>query len=113
MLTKANTTTDELLTRIPEVDAFLTPRMITTAGHEGPFVANSGDKVTLTTEAADDLNMLNLRSSVIPATMIIDMDKNLGMSDVLGMGVKDLDFTYTNAAADGALKLYEQILTTY
>lgn len=113
VLTKANTTTDEVWTRIPEVNAYLTPRMITTAGHEGPFVANSGDKVTLTTEAADDLNMLRYTSPVIPATAIIDFDKALNMQDLLNMGVKDLDFTYTNGTADGKLRLYEQVIATY
>ena len=110
---KANGTTDEIWSRIPGAQAFLTPRMITTAAHEGPFVAAVGDKVTLTTEAADDLNALSLRSPVIPATAIIDLDKNLMMTDMLNMGVKDLDFTFTNGTVSGALKVYEQVLRTY
>lgn len=106
-------TTDELWSRIPDAQPMVSANMITTAAHEGPFVAASGDKVTLTTEAANDTNSLSLRSPVIPATAIIDLDKNLMMTDMLNMGVKDLDFTFTNASVTGALKLYEQVLRTY
>lgn len=111
--TKAATTTDEIWTRVPGVKPLLTPDMITTAGHEGPFVGTTGDKLTLTTEAADDLNTLALHSRVIPATAIIDLDKNLMMTDLLNMGVKDLDFKFTNGTVSGALRLYEQVVRNY
>ena len=103
-------TTDEIWSRIPDGDAFVTGAITNTTS---AWATSVGDKVTLTTVAADDLNMLSLRSPVIPATAIIDLDKNLMMTDMLNMGVKDLDFTFTNASVTGALKVYEQVLRTY
>ena len=108
--TQANTADDDIYTRIPDATPFASP---ITAPTVAPYVAMTGDKALLTTDAADDLNELSLRSQVIPATAIIDLDKNLMMTDVLNMGVKDLDFTFTNGTVAGALKLYEQVLATY
>lgn len=108
--TQANTAHDDIYTRIPSVVAMATP---ITAPTVSPYTAVTGDQVVLTSDAADDDNILSLKSRVIPATAIIDLDKNLMMTDLLNMGVKDLDFTFTNGTASGALKVYEQVLTTY
>lgn len=107
---KANTTTDEIWTRIPDVMPMISPDMITTAAHEAPFVGHSGDKVTVTTEAADDLNTVMLRSPVIPGCVFFDFDKWKDMNDLLPMGVKDLDLTFTNATATGKLRVFEQTI---
>lgn len=108
--TQANTAHDDIYTRIPDG---IGAASAITAPTVAPYVAMTGDKALLTTDAADDLNVLSLRSRVIPATTIIDLDKTLMMTDMLNMGVKDLDFTFTNATAAGALKLYEQVTAVY
>jgi hypothetical protein len=110
MRLKANGTTDEIWTRIPDVIPTLSPNMLTTAAHEGPFCAASGDKVTVTTEAADDLNTLTLRSPVIPCTAFWSFDKDLSMRHLMNMDVNEITSVVTNGGAAGALSLHEEVL---
>ncbi len=110
MRLKANGETDEIWTRIPDVIPAISPNMITTAGHEAPFCAASGDKVTVTTEAADDLNTLTLMSPVIPCSAFFNFDKDLSMRHLLDMDVNEIATIVTNGGAGGALSLHEEVL---
>lgn len=107
---KANTTTDEIWCRMPDVIPTLSPDMITTAAHEGPFVSTVGDKVTVTTEAADDLNTLTLTSPVIPCSAFFNFDRDLSMRHLMNMDVNELTTVITNGGAGGALSLHEEVL---
>lgn len=107
---KAVGTTDEIWTRMPDVIPTLSPNMITTAAHEGPFCAASGDKVTVTTEAAADLNTLTLTSPVIPCSAFFGFDQDLSMRHLMNMDVNELTTVVTNGGAGGALSLHEEVL---
>jgi len=103
----ANTATDEIWTRIPDL---MPSAHAVTSPTVAPMCSISGDKLTVTTDAGDDLNYLNLQSHVIPATVIFDFDKWKDLNSLLPMGVKDLDLTFTNATASGKLRVYEQTI---
>lgn len=110
VLLKANGTTDEIWTRMPDVIPTISPNMITTAAHEGPFASTVGDKVTVTTEAADDLNTLTLTSPVIPCTAAFQFDKSMSMRHLMNMDVNEIVTVVTNGGAGGALSLHEEVL---
>ncbi len=107
MYLKCQTATDELWTRVPAPY----PYMI--AG-TGPTIApyftalGNGDKVTITTDAANDVNLIDIRSPVIPAVAVIDLDKDGSLQNMQWCGAKDLDVILTNGGADAAVQIIEQ-----
>lgn len=103
--TKANTATDEIWTRVPAPIAQVT-------GGTSPTIAavtsNVGDKVTLTTDAADDLNVLNVRSNVLPGCIVLDFDLDESLRQMQPCSAKDMDIILTNGGAGGAVQFIEQ-----
>lgn len=100
-------TTDELWTRIPS------PRPFMLAG-TGPTVApyfttlGNGDKVTITTDAANDVNLVRINSDVLPAMAVLDFDQDESLMNMQYQGVKDLEVILTQGGADGAVQIIEQ-----
>jgi len=108
ILTMAKTTHDEYYSRIPDIDEALFSAKTTTS--EDVALAIDGDKVTMSTQTADDEGILRLGSSVIPTCAIIDFDENLSMKHLLPMTLKKLQLEFENAGAGGAVQIYEQIV---
>jgi hypothetical protein len=100
-------TTDELWTRIPAP----IPLMIAgTAPTVAPYFGTlgNGDKVTITTDAANDVNLIRIGSNVLPATAIFDFDMDGLFQNLQWAGVGDLDLVLTNGGAGGAVQIIEQ-----
>ncbi|HWQ95926.1 MAG TPA: hypothetical protein VN368_01000 [Candidatus Methylomirabilis sp.] len=103
----AATTTDELWTRIPAARPIITP---ITSPTTAPFSAalSSGDKVTVTTDAQADNNILDVYSDVLPAAVVIDLDRDGSLMNMQYAGVKDMDLILTNGGAGAAVQIIEQ-----
>ena len=98
---------DIYYTKVPNVE----PQFIATAaGSEDAYLTVSGDNVTLTGVAAGEGGELRCGSQVIPATIIMDFDKDLSLRNLIPQGVKDLQVLLTQAAAGGAVQVHEQSL---
>jgi len=107
--TKANTTDDIYYSTIP--DAEVTFQAESTTAESAYFVV-TGDQISMDSEAgagftADDYGELFIRSNVIPATALIDFDRNLTMNDLLGIDVSKLQLRVLNAGASGAAEIHE------
>ncbi len=100
-------TTDELWTRVPSPYPYM---IAGTAPTVAPYFTTlaAGDKVTITTDAANDVNLIDIRSPVIPATAIIDLDRDGTLQHMQHCGVKDMDLVLTNGGAGGAVQIVEQ-----
>jgi hypothetical protein len=104
---QAATANDELWTRIPAARPILTPITAPTiAPYSGAL--SSGDKVTVTTDAQDDINILDVHSEVLPAAVVIDLDRDGNLMNMQYAGVKDLDLILTNGGAGAAVQIIEQ-----
>lgn len=104
ILTKANSVSDEYWSRIPNVQPMFTAK---STGSEDVILAATGDKVTIATQTANDLGVLQLNSPVIPATAVIDFDRDLKMQNLLSMGRKKIQIKIENGTADGAAEFHE------
>jgi|GEM_PF-4757954 hypothetical protein len=107
MYLKCQTANDELWTRVPAPNPYMisgtaptVAAYFTTLGH--------GDDVTITTDSANDVNLIGLRSNVIPAAVIFDFDQDGLMQNLQSCGVNDLDLVLTNGGAGAAVQLVEQ-----
>jgi len=105
--TKANTAHDLLYSTMPNCEANFQAGTTTS---EDVYVVVTGDQVQLAAQTADDLGWLQLRSNVIPATAIIDFDRNLTMSDMLDIDVEKLHLRVLNAGASGAAEVHEEFI---
>ncbi len=110
--TKAQTTDDIYYSTIP--DAEVVCQAIST-GAESAYLAVTGDQILMDAGAgggltADDLMELFIRSNVVPATAIIDFDRNMTMSDLLSTDVSKLHLRVGNAGADGAAEVVESFV---
>jgi len=104
---QAATANDELWTRIPAARPILTPITAPTiAPYSGAL--SSGDKVTVNMDAQDDINILDVHSEVLPAAVVIDLDRDGMLMNMQYAGVKDLDLILTNGGAGGAVQIIEQ-----
>ncbi len=98
---------DELWTRIPAARPILTPITAPTiAPYSGALSA--GDKVTVNTDAQGDNNILEVKSEVLPAAVVFDLDRDGLLRNMQYAGVKDLNLILTNGGAGGAVKIVEQ-----
>lgn len=104
---KAQTEHDVYYSTIPDVQA--TFQAIST-GAEDMYLATTGDQVAMASQTADDLGELFLRSDVIPATAIIDFDRNLSLRDLLNINVEKLHLRVLNAGAAGDAEIYESFV---
>lgn len=107
--TKAQTTDDVYYSTIP--DAEVTNQAEST-GVESAYFVVTGDQISMDAAAgagytADDLGELFIRSNVVPATAIIDFDRNLTMGDLLDIDVKKLQLKILNSGVDGAAEVHE------
>jgi len=104
---KCQTTTDELWTRVPSPYPYM---IAGTAPTVAPYFGTlaAGDKVTITTDANNDVNLVGLSSHVIPATVIFDFDQDQLMMNLQPCGVQDLDLVLSNGGAGGAVQIVEQ-----
>lgn len=107
MYLKCQTAHDEIWTRVPSPYPYM---IAGTAPTTAPYFTTlaAGDKVTITTDAANDVNLIDVRSNVIPAVAIIDLDKDGSLMNMQYAGVKDLDLILTNGGADAAVQIVEQ-----
>lgn len=107
MYLKCQTTTDELWTRVPSPFPYMIPG---TAPTVSPYFTTlaAGDKVTITTDANNDVNMIDIGSHVIPAVAVIDLDRDGSLQNMQWCGAKDLDIILTNGGADAAVQIIEQ-----
>lgn len=108
----AVSTTDEIWTRVPAPRPILTP---VTSPTTAPIVTVSGDKVTVTTDAAGDNTYLDVYSEVIPGMVVFDFDEDGLMQNMPGgqVGnaygdVRDMDVILVQGAADGDVDVVEQ-----
>ena len=106
ILTKANSTSDQYYSRIPDIDEALFSAITTTS--EGVSLAIDGDKVTMSPQTADDKGILRLGSSVIPTCAFIDFDPTLSMKNLLPMNYNKFQLVVENAGASGDVHIYEQ-----
>lgn len=104
---QAATANDELWTRIPAARPLVTP---ITAPTIAPYCGalNVGDKVTVNTDAQDDINILDVYSEVLPGAVVFDLDKDGLLRNMQHTGIKDLNVILTNGGAGGAVKIIEQ-----
>lgn len=103
----ASTANDEIWTRIPAARPMLTPITAPTiAPYSGAL--SGGDKVTVNTDAQGDNNILDVYSEVLPAAVVIDLDKDGSLMNMQFAGVKDLDLILTNGGAGAAVQIIEQ-----
>lgn len=100
-------TTDELWTRIPAPLPIMVAGTSPTAAPHFTTLA-AGDKVTVTTDTANDVNLMRVNSEVLPATVVLDLDQDGSMQHMQYQGVKDLEMILTNGGAGAAVKILEQ-----
>lgn len=105
----AQTATDELWTRVPAPKALITPGTSPTTAPFFTTLAN-GDKVTVTTDAASDVNLIRIESDVLPAMAVIDFDTDSSLMNMQYQGVKDFELTITQGAsgAGATVQVIEQ-----
>ena len=96
--------TDELWTRVPAPILSGIGNQITAA----MTAVNTGDSVTVTVNAADDISVLKVGSDVLPAVAIIDFDQDGMLQNMQHQGVKDLELLLTQGGAGGIVKVVEQ-----
>jgi len=106
---KAQTTDDELWTRIPAPIVHLTAG---TAPSTAPYFGTlgNGDKVTVTTDAANDINLLRISSPVIPCCVFFDFDRDCSLRHLQPLNVNDHEVILTNGNAGGAVQIIEQFI---
>lgn len=114
--TNAQTATDEIWTRVPAPF----PYMISgTAATVAPYFTTlaAGDEVTITTDAQGDVNLIGLRSPVIPAFAVFDFDLDGSMMQLPGGhpnnafgDVRDMDVILVQGAAGGDVDVVEQLI---
>ena len=104
---KAQTEHDVYYSTIPDCEA--TFQAIST-GAEDMYIVVTGDQVAMASQTADDLGELFLRSNVVPATAIIDFDRNLTMNDLLDINVDKMHLRLNNAGASGAAEIHEEFI---
>ena len=95
---------DELFTRVPAPN-------LTGLGNQATaamIVSNTGDSVTVTVNAADDVSFLNVGSDVIPGTVVIDFDRDGSLMNLQPQSVKDMEILLTNGGAGADVKILEQ-----
>ena len=109
ILMMAQTTDDQLFTKIPAVTPQYTPQ--STGAVSNPFLTIDDDKVTLDPQTADDIGILSCRSPVIPMTMFMDFDPDMSLNQLLNMNVGKLQLNVKNSTASGALVVYEQTVS--
>ena len=100
-------TTDELWTRIPAPIPQMTAGTSPTAAPHFTTLG-AGDKVTVTTDQANDINLMRVGSNVIPATVVLDFDQDGLMRNMQPQGVNSLEMYLTNGGAGGSVKILEQ-----
>lgn len=103
----AQTTTDELWTRVPSPIVSITPGTSPTTAPYFTALGN-GDKVTVTTDSAGDVNIMKLTSNVLPATTVFDLDKDCTLNHVQTCNVNDLELILTNGGAGASVQIIEQ-----
>lgn len=104
-------TDDELWTRIPAV--YGTLDNVTDPANNCTFLEyTADDKVTLNTAAADDVNVLNLKSDVLPRTVVLDynLDGNSLVHGVQLDNARTSQLVLTNGSAGHAVQIIESIL---
>ena len=91
-------TTDELWTQIPsplpQITAGTSP---TAAPHFSTLT--TGDKVTVTTDSGNDINLMRIGSNVLPAAVVLDFDQDGLMRNLQPQGVNSLEMYLTNGGA--------------
>ena len=99
--------TDELWTRIP---APIPMMFAGTSPTVAPFftVLGTGDKVTVTTDAANDVNLMRIGSNVNPGVAVFDLDMDESLSNMQHCGVNDIELLLTNGGAGGSVEIIEQ-----
>lgn len=105
MFLQAGTTTDEIWTRVPAAMPTLMPKTDVTAPVK---YAQTGDKITITTNAGDDIANLTLDSNVIPAFTVMDFDRDGLLQNMPWCGANDLELILTNGGASSAVQIIEQ-----
>lgn len=100
-------TTDELWTQIPSPLPQITAGTSPTAAPHFSTLA-TGDKVTVTTDAGNDINLMRIGSNVLPAAVVLDFDQDGLMRNLQPQGVNSLEMYLTNGGAGGAVKILEQ-----
>lgn len=107
MYLKCVGTTDELWTRVPAPQPYM---IAGTAPTVSPYLTalGTGDKVTITTDAANDVNLIGLGSDVIPAFAIMDFDRDRSFQHMQPCSVKDLELILSNGAAGGSVSIIEE-----
>ena len=100
-------TTDELWTQIPSPLPQITAGTSPTAAPHFSTLA-TGDKVTVTTDSGNDINLMRIGSNVLPAAVVLDFDQDGLMRNLQPQGVNSLEMYLTNGGAGGAVKILEQ-----
>ncbi len=106
IFTDAGTTDDELWTRVPAPEKSHFTALTTTS--EDAFLSITGDKVTINSQSAADNGVLTVKSDVIPAAVVIDLDRDGLLKNMQYAGVKDLDLILTNGGAGAGVQIIEQ-----
>ena len=104
---KAQTTDDEYRCKVPNVQPFYQPYVTTS---EDAVITNTGDKVTISGQTADDQGMLFLNSDVIPCTAILDFNKDHSLRHLLSMAHDKIQIKVENKTASGTAEFHEMIL---
>ena len=100
-------TTDELWTRIPAPFPMMVAGTSPTAAPHFTTLG-AGDKVTVTTDTANDINLMRVGSNVLPAAVVLDFDQDGLLRNLQPQGVNSMEMILTNGGAGGAVKILEQ-----
>lgn len=110
MLTEANSTTDVIVTRVPDLREHNYDSYGATNRDDTEYITSiAGDSITMTnTDQAT--GALSISSDVIPAFALFDFDRDHSRRWLLSQNLKNFELVITDAAAGGAVKIYEESL---